>query len=181
MSNSSPKRRGLMRFRRARGQSLVEFALTFPLLVIMLFIIFIGWILFQQQSVYLDSARTVAEEVARQGQYTTAMSQAINQQLNNTNGVNSSNVYLFMVAVAPDGTINQCGTQAPTSPGNNATAPAVDGWTSCLTVMTSANLPVGSRVEVDVWGYQLTEVPFLPITGMTTPTGHAVSYVLFGG
>ena len=181
MSNSSPKRRGLLRFRCARGQSLVEFALTFPLLVTMLFIAFIGWIIFQQQSVYLDSARTMAEEVSRQGQYTTAMSQAIDQQLNNTNGVNSNNVYLFMVAVTPDGTVNQCGTPAPTNPGNNATAPADNGWTSCLDVMTAANLPAGSRVEVNVWGYQLSEVPFLPITGMTTPTGHAVSYVLFGG
>jgi len=160
---------------------MVEFALTFPLLVIMVFIAFIGWIIFQQQSVYLDSARTIAEEVSRQGVYTSAMSGVINQQLNNTNGVNSSNVYLFMVAVTPDGAVTQCGTPAPTNPGNNATAPSDVGWTSCLDVMTAANLPVGTRVEVDVWGYQLSEVPFLPLTGMMTPTGHAVSYVLFGG
>ena len=164
---------------RQRGQALVEFALISPLFVVMFFIIWISWLFFQEQTVYLNSAQTVAEQVARQGDYTTANKEAITDQLNGTNGVSAAHTYLSIIAVLPDNSIVSCGTTAPHPISSPPSYPTNTGWQSC-TGLTTGLLPIGTRVEVDVWSYQRLEVPFLPFNTWTTPTGHAVSYVIKG-
>jgi len=165
---------------RARGQALVEFALTFPLFIMALFLVWMGWLVFQQEGAYLNSAQALSEQVARQGQYTPAMAQAIADQLDTTNGVSSANAVLFILAVKPDDSVLQCGTPAPSPVGDNPSLPANTGWTQCASVFTPGALPVGTRVEVDVWSYQRMEFPIIPIGTWLTPTGHSVSYVLKG-
>ena len=166
---------------RQRGQALVEFALIFPLFASMIFIIWMSWLYFQEESTYLNSAQTIAEQVARQGSYSEATTEAITAQLNNTNGVSADSAYLSIIAVLPDNSTLQCGTPISHPISSPPTAPSNKGWTDCITTLGSGLLPVGTRLEVDVWSYQLLEVPFLPLSTWTTPDGHAVSYVLWGG
>jgi hypothetical protein len=176
---------------RARGQALVEFAITFPLFIIALFLAWLGWLIFQQEGTYLNSSQALSEQVARQGEYTPAMAQAIEDQLNTTNGVSSNNAVLFILAVDPntDLVLGQCGTRPPASAGNNPSLPDDTGWVSCARLfagppvtghLDSLALPVGTRVEVDVWSYQRMELPIIPVGTWLTPTGHSVSYVLKG-
>jgi hypothetical protein len=165
---------------RQRGQALVEFALIFPLFAAMIFIILMSWLLFQEETVYLNSAQTVAELVARQGDYTDANTSAITTQLNGTNGVSAANAYLSIIAVLPDNSILQCGTPSPASVSNPPTIPIDTGWQSCVDILTAGSLPIGTQVGVDVWSYQHLEVPILPVSNWTAPTGHAVSYVIKG-
>jgi Flp pilus assembly protein TadG len=169
---------------RQRGQALVEFALIFPLFASMIFIIWMSWLYFQEESTYLNSAQTIAEQVARQGVYSAATTEAITAQLNNTNGVSADSTYLSIIAVLPDNSILQCGTPISHPLTSPPTVPADKGWTSCSNPAAFGvlgSLPVGTRLEVDVWSYQLLEVPFLPLSTWTTPDGHAVSYILKGG
>ena len=183
LSNSrSRSRRGRGGRSHARGQALVEFAITFPLFVMALFLAWLGWLIFQQEGAYLNSAQALSEQVARQGEYTPAMAQAIADQLNTTNGVSSNNTILFILAVDPDtgNTLGQCGTRPSSPVPDNPSLPGNTGWTQCASIFPAGSLPVGSRVEVDVWSYQRMELPIIPVGSWLTPTGHSVSYVLKG-
>jgi Flp pilus assembly protein TadG len=176
--HSAPAHRAA-RASRARGQALIEFALTFPFLVMVFFLAWMGWLVFQQEMVYLNSSSTLAEEIARQGDYTPAMHLAIADQLNTTNGVSAASTYLYIIATKPDSTTLSCGTPPGTS-SSGGQVPITDGWSACAGVLTPGALPAGTQVEVDVWGYQDFEVPLIPMGALTTPTGHAVAYVLKG-
>lgn len=163
--------------RRHRGQALIEFAVSFPFVVMLLFILWMGWLYFARQTTYTNTASATAEIVSRSGGFDAEMAEVAADQLNKSNGMTSDGAFLFMVAVDDlDAVIAQCGTPAPEVAEPDPTAPADTGWESCQETMGS--LPGGTRLEVDVWGYQRFELPVIPIGGWSMPTGHAVTIVL---
>jgi Flp pilus assembly protein TadG len=156
----------------------VEFALSLPILVIAFFGLVSFWGQSQREVVYIKQSQALAEIVARSGAYVATTKTAIQAQLDAAIGSGSSSSYLYIEVTKPDTTTITIGTPVPASVvGSPPSAPSDTGWNSTSTI---ANLPAGSVLRVDIWGYSKLSIPLTPIGYWLIPDGHSVIYSLHG-
>jgi hypothetical protein len=162
---------------RARGQSLLEFAIVMPLILMLVFGAFALIARSQKALVYTKESQTLVEWVARTGVYDATKGAAIKADLSANPFVGSSDAYLHIVVSTPahkgdaiglpDATVREFG-QAP------GTGPLVPSATWDGTI---GNIPTGSAVAVEIWSYYNVTIPYLT-TLISVPAGHAVFYAL---
>lgn len=174
---------------RRRGQALIEAATLIPILVGLVFLAVTFFSFFTRETAYSRAASTLAEWIGRTGSYDPAlMCPRVGQMLDEAIGTStdlltacagsgaSSDVFLHIAVYEGDcdpttvcTLVDEIGSPL-TSTLLQAPAEAPTGaWTTPLSV------PLGSRVSVDIWGYQRI-IALNEATGFwVTPIGHAVA------
>ncbi len=206
----SPSR--ISRFRRPRrrpGQALVEVGLLLPLVVGLAFLTLAIWLQFTRVSAYTRSASTLAEWVARAGEYDPEiMCPAIRQTLVDQvgagviidcSGEGATNTFVQVVVLDPACIAGDCaGDHAPVVIGGPYTGVAnpaeadCSGAAACPTngigwngtiASGEVRLASGSRVVVDIWGSRRSGgIIFMNNSDLwTLPVGHAAGYVTADG
>lgn len=162
---------------RTRGQAIVEFALTAPLLLVFFVAITQFWLQFQRQTTYSLAAQTLAEFVARNGQYNPTMATPIINMLDEAFGVGSRGAYLSIMVIDPTNqtVLASIGEPVPPPPNGQPPAPSDEGWNGSINT-----IPHGMMIQVDIWGYHEIGIPRTMIELWTVPNGHSVMPQLSG-
>ena len=168
--------------RRRIGQSLSEFALVIPMVVMLGTGISTYWLAYQHQAAYATAAFGIGEWISRSGAYTAAMESVTVEAIDSAFGVGSVNAVLYIEAIEPSGTRHTIGTIPPTQitteGGGDPVLPVARGWDETGEL---SGLPPGTRLHVAIWTYRRLSVPFLPIPGDWRVATSIAEFRVIGG
>lgn len=171
---------------RRRGQATIEATTLIPVLVGLVFMAFTFFNFFTRETAYTRAASTLAEWIGRTGGYDPVlMCPRIAAMLDETIGANTAlvcsgtpsddaflHIAVYDGACAPNSvcvTIDEIGSPLTAELLAAPAAAPVNAWSSSLSV------PLGSRVSVDIWGYQRIFALSETNGFWVTPVGHAVT------
>jgi len=156
---------------RHRSQALIELMLVIPVGLSLVLAINVIWNSTQREVMFTRNAATLAEMIARAGEYNDAMESAIyTDNLAVLLGADASNAYLYIEVQEPDDSLFTIGT-APQEYTGEAIAP---GWDDTGVL---SRLPTGTTIRVDIWGYyDMMPFPVVDVHSWQLRQGHAAAY-----
>jgi Flp pilus assembly protein TadG len=168
---------------RSSGQSIVEFILVLPVILAL----FLGSLFLftgaQRQTEYTRGAQTLAEWIARTGNYDAVKRDALIASLASQPLSDPAGAYLHIIVTAPQDwsspSSDAAGGVALANIGEapSDTAPGDTGWNSTTLL---SGLPVGSTVTVQIWS-TLDARPMSGIGFTAVPSGQSTFLVLNAG
>jgi hypothetical protein len=159
---------------RPRAQALIEATAFLPILVLLVGALVYAWVGFGRQVAFATASNTLAEWIARNGTFTSAMSATLQGDLESNFGIAAADTAVYIrISDASGASVCSIGS-APDSP-EDGVMPTSLGWGSRIGsgAPLSGGLPEGYQVSVTIWGY--SSLPFTA-SGSYLAAGHAVAY-----